>query len=121
MYLCEDNHRLYMCQMCKKPSPYPEAVQIEKKPQLELWQMHMLLCPNCAAYYGGLRNNSSIIADFISDLWNADEKQAEPICVTMDSKTINFTATHIAEIKEILRLNALSKVNDETKITSDAM
>ncbi|MDD4401835.1 MAG: hypothetical protein PHI24_08125 [Desulfitobacteriaceae bacterium] len=119
MYASEDNHNLYICQMCIKPLPYFEAVQIEKEPQLELKQMHMLLCPNCAAYYKGLRNDTSLTKDFISNLCDAEENQDEPVCVSMGTNTIKFTATHIAEIKEIQRLNALSNVNDEPNITSN--
>lgn len=113
MYSCKDNHTFYICQMCKKPWLFFEAVQIEKGPKLELWQMHMLLCPNCAIKYRELRNDSYVVTDFITNLFDADEKMGEPVCVPMGLTIINFTATHIAEIKEIQRLNAMSKVNDE--------
>jgi len=119
MYSCEDNRMLFICQMCKNPAAYFEVVQIEKEPKLELWQMHLLLCLDCAAYYKGLRNDALLNADFISNLCDADEKQDEPVCVSIGSNTINFTATHIAEIKEIQRLNVLSKADDETSITDN--
>ena len=113
MYSSEYNPLIYICQMCQKPRSYFEAVQIEKEPRLELSQMHMLLCPNCAAYYKGMRNDALLIANFITELCEADESQDEPVCVPIGYETIFFTATHIAEIKEIQRLNASSKEKHE--------
>lgn len=113
MYASDDDHSLYVCQMCIKAFPHFEAVQIKRKPKLELSQMHILLCPYCAEQYRGLRNDSLIIEEFINNLCEADENQGEPICVSVGPKMINFTATHIAEIKEIQRLTALPKGNDK--------
>lgn len=104
MYASEINRSVCICQMCKKPSDYYWSVQIEKEPKLELQQMHILLCPDCAARYRQLRTDPVAYPLFIDDIANSSELQDEPISVSAGSNSINFTATHLAEIKEILRL-----------------
>lgn len=113
MYSDENNRNVCICQMCKKATSEFHSVQIEKNPNLELNQMYMLLCPNCAIHYRTFRNDQMVYAHIINRLFEADESQEEPICVSIGSKIINFTATHIAEIKEILKLNLQTGFHEE--------
>lgn len=114
MYSCEKYRNHYICQMCKEPFLFAEIIQIEKEPKLELKQMHLLLCPNCAGYFKRIRTDCSRITKFINNLCDTEENQEEPIGVLVDGITIYFTAIHIAEIKQILRLNASVQENDGT-------
>lgn len=105
------------CQMCHKPVKQIYASQIEDKPDLELDQMYLSLCPNCSGEFRLLRNNKIEISRFlqrISSFTNTEIEKDECVKVPIGSKSIWFTQTHIAEIKELLNLK--NQVDDSTAI-----
>lgn len=101
MYTNESN--VHICQMCKQPAQYVEVVEIANL-GLELQQMHLCLCRNCASRYKSIRDSEAkrlhqmIIA---IDLDNADEEFE----INLKSDiTVTFTQTHLVEIQTLLKL-----------------
>lgn len=105
MYLSESDANI--CQMCKKPSRHVEAVEIANF-GIEMPQLHLSLCPNCAMKYRELKNRSKEqfkeeIREEIRDLYAEDVDDCYAIALS-DNVTLHFTQTHITEIQEILHL-----------------
>lgn len=105
MYTNESN--VHICQICKEPVPFVEVVEIANL-GLELPQMHLCLCKNCASKYKAIRDNHKeeyrrqVQQAIISmDLENADEEYE--IGLSNDI-SIAFTQTHLAEIQTLLML-----------------
>lgn len=105
MYTNESN--VHICQICKEPVPFIEVVEIANF-GLELPQMHLCLCKNCASKYKAIRDNHKeeyrrqVQQAIISmDLENADEEYE--IGLSNDI-SIAFTQTHLAEIQTLLML-----------------
>ncbi len=105
MYTNESN--VHICQMCKQPAQYVEVVEIANF-GLELQQMHLCLCRNCASKYKSIRDNATgryakqIHQKIVSmDLDNADEEYE--ISLKSDI-TVTFTQTHLVEIQTLLKL-----------------
>ena len=105
MYTNESN--AHICQICKEPAQFVEVVEIANF-GLELPQMHLCLCKNCASKYKAIRDNhkddykTKIHEAIISmDLESADEEFE--IGVNADV-SVAFTQTHLAEVQILLRL-----------------
>ena len=105
MYLNESG--VNICQMCKKPSRHVDAVEIANF-GIEMPQLNLSLCPYCARVYKELRDVSKDY--FREKIRNAilelDVKKIEDdykIEISKD-EIIDFTQTHIAEVKEIIKL-----------------
>lgn len=94
------------CQMCKKKfeGKYIEFYAVELEPKYAWEQMHLSLCLKCSKDYKLLRNNSQIHNDFLKYLMSVDIYDTEPIKVPIGNSEMNFTATHIVEIQQILKL-----------------
>lgn len=107
MYTNYDGVRI--CQMCKKPVQSMEAVEIAHL-GIEMDQLHLALCPNCAAIYKGIRDKdkNEFKASIIDDLkWidlEYDSDDGEYQLWITDDESIWFNQTHLAEIQEILQL-----------------
>ena len=106
MYSCSGDDSAYFCQICKKPLPirYIEVNAIEYEPEFAWAQMHLCLCVKCSKDYILLRNNKNLRKEFISELITVEFADSEPIPVSIGNTEVNFTATHLAEIQEILKL-----------------
>lgn len=107
MYTNIDGVRI--CQMCKEPAQTMEAIEIAHL-GIEMEQLHLGLCPNCAAKYKALRDNEknkfkeNVIEDIRSIDLEFDEEDGEyELCLSYD-ESIWFNQTHLAEIQEILSL-----------------
>ena len=105
MYTNEGN--AHICQICKEPTQFVEAIEIANF-GLELPQMHLCLCKNCASKYKSIRDNHKddyktkihkAIASI--DLEGVDEKFE--IGINADI-SLTFTQTHLAEVQIFLRL-----------------
>ena len=97
------------CQMCHNPSSNITASQIENKPGFELDAIHLCLCPNCAHEYKIKRNNKNLTDDFlrkIRGLSDDEIKRNETVKIDFGGKSIWFTQTHVAEIRELLILQS---------------
>ncbi|MDO4840026.1 MAG: hypothetical protein Q3990_05060, partial [Desulfovibrionaceae bacterium] len=98
----EDKH---FCQMCQKKtsSRYIERNNIERKPQFAWEQMYLCLCLKCSKDYILLRNDDTISEEFIRHIEYADVMESGVVEIPIGDRTIKFTATHLAEIQEILK------------------
>ncbi len=96
-----------ICQMCKNPSKSVEAVEIANF-EIEMPQLHLSLCPNCASVYKALRDKNKDLfkKEICSKLQELDEKKIKDNyeIQIFGKDSIYFTQTHIAEVKEILNL-----------------
>ena len=100
------------CQMCHKPKEYIEAHEITLKPELELDAPYLCLCPECASKYDSIRFDESKIKRFVEDICdlNTDDIAGdEPIEIVIDNERIWFAHTHIAEIRELYKLDREEK------------
>ena len=68
--------------------------------------MYLSLCLECSKDYIELRNNPSIWNDFIKEIEGTDIVDQSTIEVGMGNRTIMFTAIHLAEIQEILKVES---------------
>jgi hypothetical protein len=96
------------CQMCKTQGLYWEIAEVFLEPKKEIKQMNLSLCPTCAAKYKLLRNDKYLMAKFRDNILNADINEAQKnrsgtLVVDLGDTHICFTATHLAEIQELLR------------------
>ena len=105
MYGCTTNQDYCFCQMCKKPVPkkYIERNNVQKKPQHGFKQMYLSLCLQCSKDYLLARNNKKVWVDFLNQIENADIANEDTIDIQISEYTITFTATHLAEIQEIIK------------------
>ena len=99
------------CQMCKKkyPKRYTERNSIEKLPAFAWAQMHLNLCLNCSKDYILRRNNDVLWNKFITAILSANPLGRGTVDIPIGDKTVTFTATHLAEVREILRTEGWGK------------
>lgn len=105
MYQSTFNPGKCFCQMCKKrvSRRYIERNDIERKPVYAWNQMYLSLCLNCSKDYILLRNNDTIYQQFLSNIMGADPLSAGAIELLIGGESVTFTATHLAEVQEILK------------------
>lgn len=99
----------HFCQMCGKRVSHFTIAQLEREPEKELSEMYLSLCYECAYDFRDLRGNGdSKYLGFIEGIKNFDLNQEyeEPIQIGLGDGTVRFTATHLAEIKEVFSLQA---------------
>ena len=101
-----DSH-VKICQMCKKPSTQIFVTELANY-GIELPQMNLCLCPNCAGHYKSLRDNNKESfkeAIKVAMLSLNIEENLDEYEIQIDSdKSLYFTETHVAEIQTILGL-----------------
>ena len=104
-YRSRNNPRYCFCQMCGKitSAHYIEVRSIEREPVYAWPQMNLCLCLNCSKDYVVLRSNNTIWNRFIRDMMDADPRYQHTIKIG-DQQKITFTATHLAEVQELLKL-----------------
>lgn len=104
MYTNESN--AHICQICKEPAQFVEAVEIANF-GLELPQMHLCLCKNCASKYKAIRDSHK--DDYRVKVHNAiismDVDNAEEFEIGLNADiSVTFTQTHLAEVQTLLLL-----------------
>lgn len=104
MYTNESN--AHICQICKEPAQFVEAVEIANF-GLELPQMHLCLCKNCASKYKSIRDNHK--DDYKVKVHNVivsmDVDNAEEFEIGLNADiAVTFTQTHLAEVQTLLML-----------------
>jgi hypothetical protein len=104
-YACDEVHGLHFCQICKEAiiKTYVEVNAIEYEPNYAWEQMQLCLCLTCSKDFESLRHNEVYRKNFMRALSEADINDEEPIVVTIGDKDVHFTATHLAEVQEIIR------------------
>ena len=102
-----DGADMYACQMCHERVHKFEKNQIHYNMVKELDALYLCLCPNCATKYITLRNDTYGLDKFISEIKNLDEdaiNSQDPVKIGFKNASIWFTQRHIAEIKELMKL-----------------
>lgn len=104
MYTNESN--AHICQICREPAQFVEAVEIANF-GLELPQMHLCLCKNCASKYKSIRDNHK--DDYKVKVHKAivsmDIESAEEFEIGINADiTVSFTQTHLAEVQTLFML-----------------
>lgn len=104
IYQSQYNDNKCFCQMCQRAvnNKYIERNVLQKEPDFAWEQMYLSLCLNCSKDYVLLRNNTQIWNRFYDAMLDADVEEDEVVEIQMADKSIIFTATHLAEIQEIL-------------------
>jgi len=95
------------CQMCEKKLPAGHhATGIFYLPEKEIEQMNLSLCPNHASEYQKWRREAGFKEELTKKILAA--ASSDDLCVSIPKGrgTLRFTATHLAEIQEILKLQA---------------
>lgn len=102
-----NSRNMPVCQMCKKTAHYPEVCQIANY-GIEMSQLNICLCRECAAKYYTFRDvNKNVFKENMKDkILRIDTYHLVPeYQIELDSNTsISFTQTHIVEIQEIFKL-----------------
>lgn len=99
---------IVFCQCCRKSVMAPEVVEI-KNVGLELPQMHICLCSECANIYRGKRASDDNIEQRWSDALSKSNAEVEddgggfPVKL-YDDMTFYFTQHHLLEVKTIIDL-----------------
>ena len=93
------------CQMCRQKvhKKYIERNDIEKAPAYAWNQMYLNLCLTCSKDYISMRYNDIVWGEFINAIMAVKPSTAGKFEVPIGNSTITFTATHIAEVQEILK------------------
>lgn len=119
-----NDSQVKMCQMCKKPSDYVDAVEIANY-GMELPQMHLCLCANCSRRYKELRDSDK--EDFkqkmkvaLLGLDTGEDEDSYEIMLKQDI-SVSFTQTHIAEIQILLRLIDKYGLPNEDNVTDEGL
>ncbi|MCB5288467.1 MAG: hypothetical protein LHW64_11805, partial [Candidatus Cloacimonetes bacterium] len=96
-----------ICQMCKEPIGQAEVVEIANF-GIELEQLNLCLCRNCAGKYKSLRDKKKVefkknIKSAIQQL-NVDDDDQEYVIKFSSDLELDFTQIHVAEIQVIFSL-----------------
>lgn len=107
MYTNDSN--AIICQMCKKSLAYAEAAQIANF-GIEMPQLNLCLCRECAAKYSAVRdaNRDEFKRGMREAIMAIDVMEpAEDYAIKLNAEDeLHFTQTHIAELREIFRMIA---------------
>lgn len=98
-----------ICQVCKTVLPfklddgteYFEKVEFLPELRLRHYQNYLALCPNHAAMFQYANGSSASLRDSIAAL--AENELSTVLAQT--ETTIYFTRTHIADLKEVIRVD----------------
>lgn len=96
-----------ICQICKEPIEQAEVVEISNF-GIELEQLNLCLCRNCAGKYKSLRDKKKVefkknIKSAIQQL-NVDNHGQEYVIKLSSDIQLDFTQIHVAEIQAIFSL-----------------
>lgn len=105
MYTNDSN--VEICQICREPIEFVEVTEISNY-CIEMNQLNLCLCKNCASKYKMFRDNNkdSFKNEMKKAICNLDIDNNYGECeIELNSDTsIYFTQTHVAEIQEIFKL-----------------
>ena len=106
IYTPEGSGKIAFCQMCRRPKPYMlmEVNNLELKPKFYYPQTRIALCLECSKRFEALREKNNIREAYLNEI-RSKVIQSEGIVeipVGRENK-LTFTATHLAEVQEILK------------------
>ena len=107
MYRSRNSEGCVFCQMCKRKNveKYMRHFSVQVHPKYGWEQTYLSLCMQCGSDYGKLRNNKDARREFLKKLKSATiATDDEVIEIPIGDRTITFTATHLAEIQEIFKV-----------------
>ncbi len=122
-----DYSRQFACQICHEPTLDIEAVEIFKKPDVELDAMNLCLCPNCATKYRAVRDESKLMESLKQEIITKDNNSivsGDQVVLAVKDLEIWFTQTHFAEVRELINLMEETKTvknNSGTGYNSEHM
>ena len=100
-------HNMCFCQMCRRvrPNKFIEVNNIEIMPKFFFPQLRIALCLECSKKFESMRRKESTRLEFIKSINKTAISGEGKISVPIgrDDDSIMFTATHLAEIQEILK------------------
>lgn len=109
IYTPEEARGRCFCQMCRKVKPYEfmEVNNIIVTPKYYFPQTRVALCLECSKSFEAIRNahnrKHGEADSFVTAILEARIDDAGCVDVPIGKDTIRFTATHLAEIKEIFK------------------
>lgn len=94
------------CQICKQKvfRHYIEANDVEREPNYAWEQMYLSLCVKCSKDYILTRINPVAWKQFVSAIKSQSISSDGIYEIPIGRLTVTFTAVHLAEIQEILRI-----------------
>lgn len=107
IYTPDGETKRCFCQMCHslKDNGLMEVNNIEIEPNYYFPQMRIALCLECSKRFETLRSNPVIREGYLSAMSNTTIGEEGTVDIPVGQmEHITFTATHLAEIQEILRL-----------------
>ena len=100
--------RKCFCQMCRHCRGYMfmRVNSIERAPKYFFSQLRLCLCLDCSKKFELLRNNSPWMESFLTEIRKASIQDQGIVVIKIKNGGFEFyfTATHLAEIQEILKL-----------------
>ena len=105
IYSSAEEHGKCFCQMCRqlKPRAFIEVNNLQREPKYYFPQMRVALCLECSKYFESLRENVAIRKNYLEEIKRIAIGNRGKIEIHVGPEIITFTATHLAEIQEILK------------------
>lgn len=106
IYTPEDAKKIAFCQMCCRPKPYMlmEVNNLELKPKYYFPQTRVALCLECSKRFEALREKRDVREEYLKAICSAGISGEGRIEIPVgDEETLTFTATHLAEVQELLK------------------
>ncbi len=106
IYTPEGANKLAFCQMCHKLKPYMlmEVNNLELNPKYYFHQTRVALCLECSKRFEVLRGKESIRKNYLRAIRDTKITSEGKLEIQVGhEETLTFTATHLAEIQEILK------------------
>lgn len=105
IYTPEGAHKYAFCQMCLRLKPYMlmEVNNLEVKPKYYFHQTRVALCLECSKRFEALRGKEIIRNQYMKAIRFADVTKSGKVEIPIGEETITFTATHLAEVQELLK------------------
>ena len=83
---------------------FMEVNSLELKPEHYFPQMRVALCLECSKFFEAIRGKDSFREEYFNEIRRADPYVDENTEIPIGQQhSLTFTATHLAEIQEILK------------------
>lgn len=106
IYTPIDSKTVAFCQMCQKIKPHKlmEVNNLEIRPKYYFHQTRVALCLECSKRFEAMREDARIRDSYLETIKNTSIANQGSITIPIHgSDSLKFTATHLAEIQEILK------------------
>ncbi|MEG0834916.1 MAG: hypothetical protein RR413_05670 [Christensenellaceae bacterium] len=106
IYTPEAAKKIAFCQMCLIPKPYMlmEVNNLELNPRYYFHQTRIALCLECSKRFEALREKDNTREEYMKAICSAVISQEGKVEIPVGHEySLTFTATHLAEVQEILK------------------